>query len=196
MGVPNTSIRCEVRLYDHLFTVPEPTDRWEEELNPNSEILHTNALVDPSVLAFSLHSSKWESNPSFQFERFGYFVLDTDTTYDHNTLKGTLVFNRTVSLKEDDFKKQLTQTELDAIQHRQNQQRKAKELKEARLKINPNELFIVAPEYKGKYSKYNEKGIPTHLSDGVTPVTKSAMKKLEKELNKHIKMIANAAKQS
>ena len=36
--VPADGIRCEVRVYNHLFTVPEPTDLWEDEVNPKSEI--------------------------------------------------------------------------------------------------------------------------------------------------------------
>jgi len=47
--VPSDGIPCEVRVYGHLFTAPEPTDRWEEELNSTSEIIHPNAIVDPSV---------------------------------------------------------------------------------------------------------------------------------------------------
>merc|ERR1712151_1236366 len=131
--------------------------------------------------------SKWKSNPAFQFERFGYFVVDTDTTYNEGT--GSLVFNRTVQLKEDDFKE-----ELNAIEERQNNQRKAKELKEAKLKIDPLNFFKEAPEYIGKYGTYNDNGIPLTLKDG-TKVTKSATKKLEKELIKFKKMIANANKQ-
>jgi len=204
--VPQNSIPCQIRLYDHLFTVPEPTDRWEEELNPNSEVVYPNALIDPSVSASCDASllSKWKSNPVFQFERFGYFAVDTDTTYNHVTesssasssssSSGLLVFNRTVQLKEDDFKKQLTKEELNAIEERQNNQRKAKELKEAKLKIDPLNLFKEAPEYVGKYATYNDSGIPLTLKDG-TKVTKSATKKLEKELIKFKKMIANADKQ-
>lgn len=191
--VPQNSIPCQVRLYDHLFTVPEPTDRWEEELNANSEVIHPNAYIDPSVSKSFLASllSKWGSNPAFQFERFGYFAVDTDTTYDG--LSGLLVFNRTVKLKEDDFKKQLSQAELDAIEQRQANQRKAKEMKEARLKIDPLNLFKEASEYVGKYATFNDKGVPLTLADG-TPVTKSAAKKLEKELVKHKKMITNSNK--
>mmetsp|Transcript_12785 Transcript_12785/g.14979 ORF Transcript_12785/g.14979 Transcript_12785/m.14979 type:complete len:93 (+) Transcript_12785:55-333(+) len=70
--VPNQGIRCEVRVYNNLFTVPEPSDRWEEKLNTGkSEIVYPNAMVDPSVSEFvdCKYVDKWHSNRSLQFER-------------------------------------------------------------------------------------------------------------------------------
>jgi hypothetical protein len=54
------------------------------------------------------------------------------------------------------------------------------------MTIAPEDLFKLAPEYAGKYSQYDDTGLPTHLSDG-TELTKSAKKKLEKERVKHAK---------
>lgn len=45
----NSSHVCEVRLYNHLFSVEEPDDNWEAQLNAESEIVKVEARVDPSV---------------------------------------------------------------------------------------------------------------------------------------------------
>ena len=193
--VPKDGISCEIRIYNHLFLVPEPSDRWEEELNPKSEIIYSNAIIDPSVreVVDVKNVDKWKSNQAFQFERFGYFAVDIDTTFDSTKNEGNLVFNRTVSLKEEREKKELTdEQEAENLRRRQKQQAD-KEAKAFRMTISAEDLFKVAPEYKGKYSKYNDEGIPTHLSDG-TELSKSAMKKLAKEQNKHKKVLANHKK--
>jgi glutaminyl-tRNA synthetase len=185
--VPSDGIRCEIRVYNHLFSVPEPTDQWEDELNPESEVVHKNAIIDPSVrdLVDAKDVDEWKSNVAFQLERIGYFVVDMDTTFDSATGTGSVVLNRTVSLKEESFKKELSAEEEAAIEARKQKGRKDVEDKERRMQIDPNELFKVDPEYAGKYSKFHpETGIPTHAADG-EELTKSAMKKLEKEKQKH-----------
>ena len=185
--VPADGIHCEIRVYNHLFTVPEPSDLWEEELNPDSEVLYKTAIIDPSVrdLVDAKHVDPWKSNVAFQLERIGYFVVDIDTSYDSVTRQGTLVLNRTVSLKEEVFKKELTAEEEAAVEARKSKGRKDVEDKEKRMKIDPKDLFQVAEEYTGKYSKFHpETGIPTHTADG-EELTKSAMKKLDKEKQKH-----------
>jgi len=185
--VPADGIKCEIRVYNHLFTVPEPSDQWEDELNPESEVLFKNAVIDPSVrdLVDAATVDPWKSNMAFQLERIGYFVLDIDTTFDSSTGEGTLILNRTVSLKEEVFKKELTADEEAAIEARKSKGRKDVEDKEKRMQIDPKDLFQMAEEYVGKYSKFHpETGIPTHAADGVE-LTKSAMKKLEKEKQKH-----------
>ncbi len=87
-----TAIDAEVRLYDSLFTVPDPeAGDFLEELNPDSLKVLSGCKVEP-VLAS-------ENSQSFQFMRQGYFCQDNrDSTPEH------LVFNRSVSLK-DSFKK-------------------------------------------------------------------------------------------
>jgi hypothetical protein len=190
--VPSDGVRCEVRVYDHLFTVPEPTDQWEEEINAESEVVYSNAIVDPSIrdVVNAKNVDKWKSNTALQFERIGYFVVDQDTTYDPETNTGKLVFNRTVSLKEEVFKKKLTPQEEAAIDARRAQAQKDRDAKEKRMTIDPINLFREAKEFQGKYSKFDEKtGVPTHAADG-TELTKSAMKKLEKEQQKHVKALA------
>mmetsp|Transcript_26492 Transcript_26492/g.39368 ORF Transcript_26492/g.39368 Transcript_26492/m.39368 type:complete len:552 (+) Transcript_26492:563-2218(+) len=190
--VPSDAIPCEVRVYGHIFTVKEPTDRWEEEISPDSELIHAKALVDPSVreVVDKKYVNKWHSNCALQFERIGYFVVDTDTKFDSESNTGDLVFNRTVSLKEEVFKKELTAEEIAAMDQRKAKAKKANAEKEERMKIDPMDFFKLAAEFKGKYSQYNEKtGVPTHLADG-TELTKSAIKKLAKELDKHKKQQA------
>jgi len=87
------AITAEVRLYDRLFSVPDP-DRGEDEgktyqdyLNPDSRRTVT-ARLEPSL---------GEARPeaSYQFERLGYFVADR-----HDHAPGTPVFNRSVTLRD------------------------------------------------------------------------------------------------
>jgi len=191
--VPSTGIRCEVRVYNHLFTVPEPTDLWDQELNRrNSEIVYQDAIVDPSVGEYvdGKHVDQWRSNRALQFERIGYFVVDEDTMYDSVKASGALVFNRTVSLKEEVFKKQITEQEAEKNALRSKNDKADSDAKEIRMKIPVEKLFQTAPEYIHLYSKFNDDGVPTHLKDG-TEMTKSAMKKLVNGVRKkHIKALA------
>ncbi len=85
-------VKAEVRLYDHLFTVPQPgadSHSFLTELNPASARSVT-AYVEPSL-------SEVACEESFQFERLGYFVADM---VDHEPSQGRLVFNRVTTLKE------------------------------------------------------------------------------------------------
>ena len=84
--------RAEIRLFDRLFTVPDP-DAHEEEgkgfldfLNPESMKVQ-EGFVEPS---FDLNNKK----EHYQFERLGYFCIDKDATPEK------LIFNKTVSLKQ------------------------------------------------------------------------------------------------
>ncbi len=88
-----TAIDAEIRLYDSLFTVPDPeAGDFLQELNPDSLKVLTGGKVEPAL-------AKAEASQSFQFMRQGYFCVDNrDSTPEH------LVFNRSVSLK-DGFKK-------------------------------------------------------------------------------------------
>ena len=191
--VPSNGLTCQVRVYNPLFLVPEPTIDWMEELNPESEVVYMNAKMDPSIseLIDGRTISKWKSNPCFQFERMGYFVVDYETTYNCETnVDGMIVMNRTVSLKEEaGTKTKLSIAEQVQLNDRRNGTKVALEAKERRMMIDPTNLFIEWDEFKGKYSKYNDKGIPTHDNKG-TELTKSAMKKLIKEQQKHVKQQA------
>ena len=87
-----TAIDAEIRLYESLFTVPDPeAGDFLEELNPESLVTLKGSKVEPW-----LADAKPEER--FQFLRQGYFCPDGDSAPEHP------VFNRTVSLK-DGFKK-------------------------------------------------------------------------------------------
>ncbi len=82
--------KAEVRLYDRLFNVEDPAsdENWLENINPDSLQVIENALIEPY-----LKNSK--PGERFQFERTGYFCVDTK-----NSTPGKIVFNRTVTLKD------------------------------------------------------------------------------------------------
>ncbi|PXF54377.1 MAG: glutamine--tRNA ligase [Deltaproteobacteria bacterium] len=87
------SLRAEVRLYDHLFLKANPDEVKDEgnfraNLNPNSLETLTSCRVEPS-LANAAPESRC------QFERQGYFCVDTEDSFDK-----ALVFNRTVTLRD------------------------------------------------------------------------------------------------
>src|SRR5208282_999265 len=86
------AIEAEIRLYDKLFSKPDPYDLEEgqdvlDNLNPNSLEIVNNAKLEPS-----LASAK--PGDRFQFERVGYFCVDPDSS------ESKLVFNRTLPLKD------------------------------------------------------------------------------------------------
>ncbi len=86
------AVDAEVRLYDTLFTKPDPNDVEEGQdalsnLNPNSLEVLTGAKIEPSVATA-------QPGDRFQFERMGYFCTDPDSS------TGRPVFNRTVTLKD------------------------------------------------------------------------------------------------
>jgi glutaminyl-tRNA synthetase len=85
------AVRAEVRLYDRLFAHPRPDDGggdFVQALSPRSLEVVAGALVEPSVAAAAPGSR-------FQFERLGYFGLDT-----MDSRPGAPVFNRIVTLRE------------------------------------------------------------------------------------------------
>ncbi len=86
------ALDAEVRLYDRLFTVPNP-NRVEEGktffdyLNPDSLKVLTGCKVEPSLAAYT-------PGMACQFERKGFFNVDLDSK------PGQLVFNLTISLRD------------------------------------------------------------------------------------------------
>lgn len=86
------AIDAEIRLYDRLFNVPNPSDEtgvtdFTDNLNPESMVIMKNAKVESNM-------KNAAPGDKFQFMRQGYFCVDTDSTPDK------LVFNRTVGLKD------------------------------------------------------------------------------------------------
>ncbi len=82
------AIDVEVRLYDRLFTVPEPDadGDFKKFLNPHSLEVIT-AKLEPSL-------KDAKSNERYQFERLAYFALDKDSSPEK------IIFNRTITLKD------------------------------------------------------------------------------------------------
>ena len=83
-----TAIPAEVRLYDHLFSRPDPGADGElfADLSPTSEVV-VHGYVEPSVAEIPVGAT-------IQFERLGYFCPDPVSSPDH------LVLNRTLTLKD------------------------------------------------------------------------------------------------
>jgi glutaminyl-tRNA synthetase len=92
----NTAIPVEVRLYDRLFGVEDPSSEegdFKSYLNPHSLEVKSNALGEPSLKNAAV-------GDKFQFLRKGYFCVDRDS------VGGKLIFNRTVPLKDSWAKEQ------------------------------------------------------------------------------------------
>ncbi|MGB5834956.1 MAG: glutamine--tRNA ligase/YqeY domain fusion protein [Thiohalocapsa sp.] len=89
-------VQAEVRLYDRLFTVPQPGSGgrdFRDDLNPDSLRTLTGCIVEHGLAA---------AGPGHlcQFEREGYFIVDQDSTPER------LLFNRTVTLRDTWLKSQ------------------------------------------------------------------------------------------
>lgn len=84
------AIKAEVRLYDRLFTDENPDGHKDKDfmefVNPDS-LKRITGYLEPSL-------KNAKVGEGFQFQRLGYFNVDTDTTEDN------LVFNRTVTLRD------------------------------------------------------------------------------------------------
>ncbi|MFQ5529107.1 MAG: glutamine--tRNA ligase/YqeY domain fusion protein [Gemmatimonadota bacterium] len=87
------ALPCEVRLYDRLFTVPDPDEVQEgqeftDHLNPESRVVVRDARIEPAV-------EDDAAGTRYQFERTGYFASDPV-----DSRPGALVFNRIVALRD------------------------------------------------------------------------------------------------
>ncbi len=94
------SIDAEVRLYDRLFTVPDPnfeksTD-FKDYINPNSLEILKSCKIESSL-------TNLKPFDRFQFERLGYFCIDKDSKINN------LIINRTITLRDTWAKIQLQQ---------------------------------------------------------------------------------------
>lgn len=84
------AIDAEVRIYDRLFTVENPSEDkrdFRELLNPDSLKVLRSCKIES-------YAKNAKPGSKFQFQRIGYFCVDPDST------DGNIVFNRTVSLKD------------------------------------------------------------------------------------------------
>jgi glutaminyl-tRNA synthetase len=90
------AVDAEVRLYDHLFRVPDPDsvpegspeDAWLDNLNPSSLVVLKGCKLEPSLAGA-------QPGQGFQLERVGYFCVDSK-----DSKPGALVLNRTVALRD------------------------------------------------------------------------------------------------
>jgi glutaminyl-tRNA synthetase len=90
------AISCEVRLYDRLFRVEDPSNEegdFKEYINPKSLEVIPSAYAEPFL-------KNAKAGDKFQFIRKGYFCVDKNSTGDK------LVINRTVPLKDSWAKQQ------------------------------------------------------------------------------------------
>jgi len=83
------AVSAEVRLYEHLFTRPDPgaDGDFAADLNPKSLEVVEGCLLEPAL-------AEVPAGETVQFERLGYFCADPDSTPDRR------VFNRTVTLRD------------------------------------------------------------------------------------------------
>ena len=91
-------VDAEVRLYDRLFAVENPSADTEHDfcelLNPDSLRVINDAKIEPYLAETA------KVGDTYQFQRIGYFTVDQDSTPGH------LVFNRTIGLKDSWAKQQ------------------------------------------------------------------------------------------
>ncbi|MDD2727113.1 MAG: glutamine--tRNA ligase/YqeY domain fusion protein [Proteiniphilum sp.] len=95
VSVPH-SLNAEVRLYDRLFMVEDPSAEKEKDFR---ELMNPESLIVKSGCKVEAYLKEAKPLDSFQFQRIGYFNVDKESA------EGNLVFNRTVALK-DSWKKQ------------------------------------------------------------------------------------------
>jgi len=86
------AVEAEVRLYDHLFTIPDlseiPENKdWKDYINPNSKEVLYPCMIEPNLTGV-------KPGFRFQFERLGYFCVDPDSTDER------LILNRIVKLRD------------------------------------------------------------------------------------------------
>jgi len=84
------AIKAEVRLYDRLFKVDDPSaeDDFKQFINPDSLQVIPDAIMEPAL-------ADAKPGESYQFIRKGYFCLDSKLS-----TPGKMIFNRTVTLKD------------------------------------------------------------------------------------------------
>lgn len=85
------AVETEVRLYEHLFTKPNPEDEKDSDftahINPDSLVVLDHCYVEPGLAGA-------EPGSKYQFLRLGYFCVDPDSSAQK------LIFNRTVGLRD------------------------------------------------------------------------------------------------
>ncbi|MDE5876128.1 MAG: glutamine--tRNA ligase/YqeY domain fusion protein [Muribaculaceae bacterium] len=90
VSVP-TAVRAEVRDYDRLFAVPDPSSYdgdFRDVLNPESLKIRDNVMLEPWL------AERAQPGEHYQFQRLGYYTVDPDSK------PGQLVFNKTIGLRD------------------------------------------------------------------------------------------------
>lgn len=90
VSVP-TAIKAEVRDYDRLFAVENPSAEdgdFRDLLNPDSLKIRENVMIEPWL------AQRLKAGDHYQFQRLGYYTVDPDTTENHP------VFNKTIGLRD------------------------------------------------------------------------------------------------
>jgi glutaminyl-tRNA synthetase len=176
--VPANSPTLEVRVYSHLFTVPELPSGVEDWMalvdTKTSERVYPSARVDPASFGRSLRGEE-----IVQFERIGYFVADADSTPKRK------VYNQIVALREAAGQLDAEGSASAGPASRKDAQAQQLALKQERMKIPPQELF--SRTQADQFSRYDADGLPTHDAAGVE-LTKNQRKKLKKEQDKQKKL--------
>ncbi len=88
------AVPAEVRVYNHLFIKPDPTETPDGQdfissINPDSLQVLNHCMIEPSL-------ANADTNTRYQFERLGYFCLDS-----RDSRPDALIFNRTVTLRDE-----------------------------------------------------------------------------------------------
>lgn len=135
----NHAKKVEIRLYDRLFNVENPEDLCD--LNPNSLEILTDSLIEPSVIEDALGGR-------YQFERQGYFYMDTVLSVD-----GKFVFNRIVQLRDSWTK--AVKTEEPKVTKTHKEQSKKSELKQKQTVESKPEL-VITPEIESRLNRYKD----------------------------------------
>jgi len=132
--------RVEVRVYDRLFRVENPTS--VEDINPNSLKIIRDALIEPSVI---------ENNEErFQFEREGYFFKDPIEYTKQNP-----VFNKIVSLK-DSWAKKIKKENAKRDQQKQKAKNKIIKEKKSPTPNPPNSITPMTKAEEELFEKYKK----------------------------------------
>ncbi|MGQ0813496.1 MAG: glutamine--tRNA ligase/YqeY domain fusion protein [Gemmatimonadota bacterium] len=138
------ALDCEIRLYDRLFSVPDPDqgEDFKAFLNPDSLVVVKSAFVEPSIK---------EDPPGtrYQFERVGYFCSDM-----LESRPESLVYNRTVTLRDSWAKISGQKTEDEGRPRREKPRPRERESATAKAKpdiTKPAELKKREAEYVNRY---------------------------------------------
>lgn len=186
--VPADAPTLEVRVYSHLFTVPElpaAVADWESFVDTmHSEVVYPHARVDSGAFATSLVDLAAGKSDAVQFERIGYFVADADSTATRKVL------NQIIPLREASSLVAATAGSVDATgsakadASRKDAQQAQLALKLERMKLSPRDMFTAQRDL---YSAFDGEGLPTHDAAGVL-LTKNQVKKLKKDQEKQKKL--------